>query len=78
VREDKVSIVRACLIVDLDRSMFYYQSTRDDSEMEAKLGSSVEISCFATGAGRSITSGCAVKACHGSISGWNGFTARWA
>jgi hypothetical protein len=42
VEEDKVSIVRACRIVELDRSMFYYASTQDDSEGEAKLSSYVE------------------------------------
>jgi putative transposase len=42
VQEDKVSIVRAYRIVDLDRSMFYYESIRDDSEVETKLNSYVE------------------------------------
>jgi putative transposase len=42
VEEDKVSIVRACRIMELDRSMFYYESIRDDSEVEAKLSSYVE------------------------------------
>jgi putative transposase len=42
VEEDKISIVRACRIVQLDRSMFYYASIRDDSEVEAKLSSYVE------------------------------------
>ena len=37
--EDQVSIVRACRVVDLDRSMFYYESVKDDSEVEAKLTS---------------------------------------
>ncbi len=34
---EKVSIARACKIMELDRSMFYYQSVKDDSEVEAKL-----------------------------------------
>ncbi len=37
-----MSIVRACRIVDLDRSVFYYESVKDDSEVEAKLNSYVE------------------------------------
>ena len=42
MREDKVSIVRACRIVELDRSMFYYQSVKDDSEVELKLNGYLE------------------------------------
>jgi putative transposase len=42
VVEDKISIVRACRIMELDRSMFYYASTRDDQEVEDKLNSYVE------------------------------------
>ena len=41
VLEDQVSIVRACRVVDLDRSMFYYESVKDDSDVEAKLTSSL-------------------------------------
>jgi putative transposase len=37
VEEEKVSIVRACRIVELDRSLFYYCSVKDDSEVEARL-----------------------------------------
>jgi putative transposase len=35
--EETVSIARACKIMELDRSMFYYNSVKDDSEVEAKL-----------------------------------------
>jgi len=35
--EEKISIARACKIIELERSMFYYQSAKDDSEVEAKL-----------------------------------------
>lgn len=35
--EEKVSVVRACKIMELDRSMYYYESIKDDSEVEAKL-----------------------------------------
>ena len=34
MKEDKVSIVRAWRLVDLGGSMFYYESIRDDSEVE--------------------------------------------
>ena len=37
VREEKVSIARACKILDLDRSMFYYEPRKDDSQVENKL-----------------------------------------
>jgi putative transposase len=37
VKSYAVSIVRACQIVTLDRSMYYYKSTRDDSVVEEKL-----------------------------------------
>jgi putative transposase len=40
--EEKVSIARACRIIELDRSLFYYCSVKDDSEVEAKLNSYVE------------------------------------
>ena len=35
--EEKVSIARACRIINLDRSMYYYESVKDDSEVEEKL-----------------------------------------
>lgn len=34
---EKVSIARACKIIDLDRSMFYYVSVKDDSQVISKL-----------------------------------------
>ena len=37
MEEEAISIVRACEIVDLDRSMYYYRSTRDDRVVEDKL-----------------------------------------
>jgi putative transposase len=37
VEEHAVSIVKACKIMNLDRSMFYYTSTKDDREVEDKL-----------------------------------------
>jgi len=36
-REEGVSIVRACKILSLDRSSYYYDSVKDDSAVEAKL-----------------------------------------
>ena len=36
-QEGKISISRACRIIQLDRSMFYYESIKDDSEVENKL-----------------------------------------
>jgi putative transposase len=42
VQEEKVSIVRACRILQLDRSLFYYQRVKDDSEVEAKLSGYLE------------------------------------
>jgi putative transposase len=42
VQQDQVSIARACRIVQLDRSLFYYQSVKNDSEVEAKLTSYLE------------------------------------
>ena len=35
--EEHVSVARACKIIELDRSMYYYSSVKDDSEVEAKL-----------------------------------------
>jgi putative transposase len=35
--EAKISIVRACRVVSLDRSMYYYNSVKDDKEVEEKL-----------------------------------------
>lgn len=38
IQEDEnVSVARACKIIDLDRSMYYYSSVKDDSEVETKL-----------------------------------------
>lgn len=36
-REEQISIVRACKIVKLERSGYYYKSVRDDSPVEDKL-----------------------------------------
>lgn len=35
--EEKLSTARACKIVGLDRSMFYYEKRKDDSQVEEKL-----------------------------------------
>ena len=35
--EHPISIVRACDLIELDRSMFYYKSVRDDMAVEDKL-----------------------------------------
>jgi putative transposase len=35
--EEKISVARACKIMELDRSMYYYESVKDDSEVESKL-----------------------------------------
>jgi putative transposase len=37
MKDSTISTVRACKIVDLDRSMFYYQTRRDDSAVEEQL-----------------------------------------
>ena len=37
IEEENISVSRACNIVCLARSQYYYQSTRDDSEVIAKL-----------------------------------------
>jgi putative transposase len=37
VQVNTISIVRACKIIELDRSMFYYQSIKDDTVVENKL-----------------------------------------
>lgn len=37
VKEEGLSVSRACVIVCLARSQYYYQSKRDDSEVIAKL-----------------------------------------
>ena len=37
VKQEAVSVGRACRIVGLNRSMFYYQSQKDDSQVENKL-----------------------------------------
>jgi putative transposase len=42
VEERTVSIERACRILGLPRSMYYYKSRRDDSEVETKLRSLAE------------------------------------
>lgn len=39
IQEFKVSIGRACKVVGLSRSMFYYQSIKDDTEVISKLES---------------------------------------
>jgi len=38
-KEYKVSVARACNVVDLQRSMWYYRSNRDDTEVMDKLNS---------------------------------------
>ena len=35
--EERISVARACKIIELDRSMYYYESIKDDSDVEAKL-----------------------------------------
>jgi putative transposase len=35
--EEQISVVRACKIMKLERSMYYCRSVRDDNEVEAKL-----------------------------------------
>lgn len=35
--EEDLSVARVCKIISLDRSMFYYTSVKDDSEVENKL-----------------------------------------
>ncbi|MCA6450616.1 MAG: hypothetical protein IM584_06370 [Chitinophagaceae bacterium] len=42
VLEEKVSVGRACRVVSLHRSVWCYQSQKDDSEVIAKLQSYVE------------------------------------
>ena len=37
IEQEELSIGRACKIMNMSRSMFYYQSIKDDSEVEAKL-----------------------------------------
>ena len=37
MEEESISIVRACKLMELDRSMFYYKPTRNDSAVEDKL-----------------------------------------
>lgn len=37
VKEEQISVGRACRILELSRSMWYYQSRRDDSMVENKL-----------------------------------------
>jgi hypothetical protein len=36
-QEEGISIARVCKIVLLDRSMYYYEPVKDDSEVESKL-----------------------------------------
>jgi putative transposase len=36
-KEKKVSVARACKIITIDRSMYYYESVKDDTEVEEKL-----------------------------------------
>jgi putative transposase len=35
--EKKISVVRACRILSMDRTMYYYTSVKDDTEVEEKL-----------------------------------------
>lgn len=35
--QENISVARACEIIELDRSMYYYESIKDDSDVEAKL-----------------------------------------
>lgn len=35
--ENKLTVARACRIVSLERTMYYYHSVKDDSEVEVKL-----------------------------------------
>jgi hypothetical protein len=42
MEEEAISIVRACGIMDLDRSMYYYRSTKDDRAVEDKLTNGME------------------------------------
>lgn len=35
--EKKLSVARACRVVELERTMYYYQSVKDDTEVENKL-----------------------------------------
>ncbi len=35
--EKQIPVVRACKIIKLERSMYYYSSVKDDSEVEEKL-----------------------------------------
>jgi len=38
IREEKnISVVRACKIIRLERSIYYYRSAKDDTEVEEKL-----------------------------------------
>jgi len=37
VEQEKQSIARVCRVIELDRSMFYYESKKDDSAVEQKL-----------------------------------------
>lgn len=37
IREEEITTARACRILDLDRSMYYYESVKDDSIVESKL-----------------------------------------
>jgi putative transposase len=37
VEQEKQSIARVCRVIELDRSMFYYESKKDDSAVEHKL-----------------------------------------
>ena len=37
MEEEGISIAGACKIIELDRSMYYYESVKDDSEVENKL-----------------------------------------
>ena len=37
ISEHQVSITRACAVISLSKSMFYYQSVKDDTVVEERL-----------------------------------------
>lgn len=48
--ENDISITRACKLMDIHRSYFYYTEKKDDSEVEAAIHNAAE---FGGGFGRS-------------------------